>query len=100
LFITFFNIFFSISIIVWCTATIHPVCLPPTFAPGITAVGEKILAVGWGMTEAGRLSDTLRQLELPVVEPERCRDVYGVAFGDKQVEMTTSKVTIKHVSYF
>ncbi|XP_018023883.1 phenoloxidase-activating factor 1 isoform X2 [Hyalella azteca] len=65
--------------------TIHPVCLPPTFAPGITAVGEKILAVGWGMTEAGRLSDTLRQLELPVVEPERCRDVYGVAFGDKQI---------------
>ncbi|KAF2359566.1 Serine proteases trypsin domain [Trinorchestia longiramus] len=65
--------------------TIHPVCLPPTFAPGITAVGESLLAVGWGMTEEGRLSNTLQQLQLPIVDPERCRGVYGAAFGDKQL---------------
>uniref|UniRef100_A0A6A7G109 CLIP domain-containing serine protease n=2 Tax=Hirondellea gigas TaxID=1518452 RepID=A0A6A7G109_9CRUS len=64
---------------------IHPVCLPPTFAPGIVDVGEEVLAVGWGMTEGGRLSDRLQQVKLPIVRAEQCRAVYGAAFGDNQI---------------
>lgn len=61
-------------------------CLPPTFAPGLTNVGQELIAVGWGMTENGRLSDRLQQVKLPVVDPERCKETYGAAFGDNQVE--------------
>lgn len=65
---------------------IHPVCLPPAGATeALTEEGRQVIAVGWGMTESGSLSEILQEIKLPIVNSARCRSVYGRAFGGNQI---------------
>ena len=51
---------------------VRPVCLPPD--PSRTYERQLGIAAGWGITEAGEVSDVLRQVELNIVPNVTCVD--------------------------
>ncbi|KAH8300356.1 hypothetical protein KR044_013366, partial [Drosophila immigrans] len=50
----------------------HPVCLP---TPSETFAGQTAVVTGWGaLSEGGPVSDTLQEVEVPVLSQQECRD--------------------------
>ncbi|XP_034101912.1 trypsin-1 [Drosophila albomicans] len=50
----------------------HPVCLP---TPTETYAGQTAVVTGWGaLSEGGPVSDTLQEVEVPVLSQQECRD--------------------------
>ncbi|XP_030559374.1 trypsin-1 isoform X1 [Drosophila novamexicana] len=56
----------------------HPVCLP---TPTETFAGQTAVVTGWGaLSEGGPISDTLQEVEVPILSQQECRDTnYGTA---------------------
>lgn len=54
----------------------HPVCLP---TPTESFAGQTAVVTGWGaLSEGGPISDTLQEVEVPVLSQEECRETnYG-----------------------
>ncbi len=46
------------------------------------ANGRAMVVTGWGTKDDGELSDVLRQVEVPLVDRETCRDSYGIFTDD------------------
>lgn len=56
----------------------HPVCLP---TPTETFAGQTAVVTGWGaLSEGGPVSDTLQEVEVPILSQEECRGSnYGIS---------------------
>ena len=63
--------------------------VPGPWLPEPVAVGmpsnSMVAVIGYGMTESGRVSDTLRQVTLPVVSTRKCNSSYGGELNPDEV---------------
>ena len=55
-----------------------PIALPVTSWQKLESSGTLATVTGWGITEAGRVSNVLRQVEVPLVDQSICRQSYGL----------------------
>jgi len=54
---------------------VRPICLPE--ATDRLKDGEKIVTIGWGLTESGGEPQLLQQIVMPVVDKQTCQDDYN-----------------------
>lgn len=67
------------------TREISPVCLPWNY-PNDEFDGETVSASGWGTTsQGGSVSNTLREVDLPVLTTQQCRQYYPGQITDNMI---------------
>ncbi|KFM83315.1 Limulus clotting factor C, partial [Stegodyphus mimosarum] len=59
------------------TTRVKPICLPNELTTRENVRdGKKGIVTGWGLTESGKFSETLKEAVLPVVSHDRCEKAY------------------------
>ncbi len=59
-----------------------PIQLIDELMPQFEAKDRPMMVTGWGTKDDGELSNVLRQVEVPLVDRETCRDSYGIFDDD------------------
>ncbi|KAB7496398.1 Azurocidin [Armadillidium nasatum] len=68
------------------SATIEPVCLPPKDFNFKAFAGNRTpVAAGWGLTEHGKRSNILLQVNIPIADDALCRERYKQNFVGNQL---------------
>lgn len=58
------------------TDYVRPICLPSSVNSPRAVTSEKLVAAGWGRTQASRQSATKQEVELPVVNHRMCKNKF------------------------
>lgn len=62
--------------------SVNQVCMPTHEAEEYEGIA---LASGWGRTELKKLSDTLRQVEIPIIKSSDCNENFELGLTDKHI---------------
>lgn len=64
---------------------VSPISIPPDTQPESPSVGASCLISGWGLTETGHISDTLKQGEVFVLNDTACEHAFGFKVQPSQM---------------
>ncbi|KAG7171444.1 Phenoloxidase-activating factor 1-like [Homarus americanus] len=77
------------------TNTVRPICIPDITFKSESFQGKTLKVAGWGKTENGKLSDSLRKLERDGMDAAKCKLVFGSYITEHH--FCTTGPGVKHI---